>query len=224
MTKKENDAKKCANKMIAFEKHLGRNLRPDEVMLLALYESVNASEEGDEKEESSKDAEDGRRNGKDLFFKKVKVLEQSFRRDLRPDEGLLLTIFDSTEVDVADKDDKNLIFNKKITALEQRFGRELRPDEALLIALFNNAEVDKADDKKEDTPNAMPWKQAADMAITLALLDAILGKDLESKLKKASKLENEVTLTTCPLSSDTIKDLFKPMDECCCDKKEDKND
>lgn len=223
MTKKENDAKKCANKMIAFEKHLGRNLRPDEVMLLALYESVNASEEGDEKEESSKDAEDGRRNGKDLFFKKVKVLEQSFRRDLRPDEGLLLTIFDSTKVDVADKDDKNLIFNKKITALEQRFGRELRPDEALLIALFNNAEVDKADDKKEDVKcdEKEDMSKAGNWLLTLVLLAAALGIDPETELEKMSELGNEGTFTADPLSSDTIKDLFKSMDECCCDKKED---
>lgn len=215
---KDKDAERFAKRMVALEQLLGRDLRPDELMLLALFASaVNASE--DDKKDAKDDTlhVNGRRNGKNLFSKKMEALEHRFGRPLRPDEALLLIMFDSIKVD--SKKDEDL-FIKKIKALEQRFGRDLRPSEALLLTLFDSIDVDKVDEGKEDPSHIMPWGRTADLAITLALLDVALGKDLESELKKASKLENEITLTAGPVSEDTLKDLFKPMDECCCDKKE----
>lgn len=51
MTKKEKDAEKFAKNMLELEQHLGRYLRPDELMLLAMFASVvNASEDGEEEE------------------------------------------------------------------------------------------------------------------------------------------------------------------------------
>lgn len=181
-------------------------------------ELIKSSKEEESEEKDAKDDTlhvNGRRNGKDLFSKKMEALEHRFGRPLRPYEALLLIMFDSIKVD--GKKDEDL-FIKKIKALEQRLGRDLRPSEALLLTLFDSIDVDKVDKGKEDPSHIMPWGRTADLAITLALLDVALGKDLESKSKKASKPENEITLTACPLSEDTIKDLFKPMDECCCDK------
>lgn len=158
-------------------------------------------------EESSKDAEDS----KDLFSKKVKALEQRcLKRTLRPDETLLLMLFDTTKVDKTDKDDENLIFNKKVTELEKRFGRELRPSEALLLVLFNSLEVVKADDKKEDVKcdEKEDMSKAGNWLLTLVLLAATLGIDPES----GSKKESEWT---------KVKEFRKHMDECCCAKKED---
>lgn len=125
MTKKEKDAEKFAKNMLELEQHLGRDLRPDELMRLAMFASVvNASEEDEKDAEDNAFHINGRRNGKDLFFKKV--CEEYAR---------------------------------------------------IRVAF----EVDKSS-------KAMPLEQA------------------------------EVTLTSSLLSEDTLKDLFKPMDECCCDK------
>lgn len=181
MTKKEKDAEKFAKNMVELEQHLGRDLMPDEVMLLALFASVvNASEEDEEGAEDDAFYINGRCNGKVLFFKKVKRLEQHFGRGLRFDESLLLILFDSIKVDGTDEKDEDL-FIKKIKELVKRLGRELSLDEAMLIAMFDSIEVDKSS-------KAMSWEQA------------------------------EVTLTSSLLSENTLKDLFKSMDECCCDK------
>lgn len=239
----DEDTEVFGKKTLALRKFLGRDLKPDEVLLLGMYDSLEIKK-GDMKkedgmieikleeekmsenktcqdfcndEESSKDAEDntfhinGRCNGKDLFFKKIAALEQRcFKRKLRPDETLLLMLFDTTKVDKTDKDDENLIFNKKVTELEKRFGRELRPSEALLLVLFNSLEVVKADDKKEDVKcdEKEDMSKAGNWLLTLVLLAAALGIDPES----GSKKESEWT---------KVKEFRKHMDECCCAKKED---
>jgi hypothetical protein len=114
---------------------------------------------------------------------------------------------------------------KKMITLEKRLGRDLRPDEAMLIALYESVNMTENDKKKEEkievnehSPSRANSWEAENALISLALLGAILGIDPKSELKKLSKLETEVTLTSSPLSSDTIKDLFNHMDECCCDK------
>lgn len=63
---------------------------------------------------------------------------------------------------------------------------------AMFASVVNASEEDEEEEKVE---------QAADAIVSLAILGALLGIDPSSELKE-----------------DTIKDLFKPMDERCCDK------
>ena len=58
MTKKEKDAEKFAKNMLELEQHLGIDLRPDELMLLALFASVINASEDDEKEEEKEKISD----------------------------------------------------------------------------------------------------------------------------------------------------------------------
>lgn len=117
-------------------------------------------------------------------------------------------------------------FAKKLIKLEKVYGRDLRLDEVILLATFRSL-----DDIDEETFEQIMHKKKCELNEhekeinkLCKVLEILLGRELTFEeifmIMLNDQMENkkEVTLTACPLSEDTIKDLFKPMDECCCDK------